>query len=103
MKLKLALLGALFLALVGCSSGPPADFVSGTVIGKDYIAESWISVPISCGTNCTTYTQIYSPASYLIHVGWCDDGCSTADIAVEAVSYEQIQIGDTYPREGRAG
>lgn len=90
------------LLLAACGSDTPAGFESGTVIGKDHVDESFIMVPVSCGTNCTTYAQQYVPGSYTIHVGWCHDGkCQVSDFAVESVAFEDLQVGDTYPRTSR--
>ncbi|BCK58363.1 hypothetical protein [Nocardia wallacei] len=86
------------LLITSCTEGPSPDFVSGTVIAKDHTEEMWIPVTISCGQNCTTTIQQYVPGSYTLHVSWYDHGYRNTDIAVESVAYEQIEVGDTYPR-----
>lgn len=105
-KIFVAVLVLVAFLLAGCNSEPPA-ITSGTVIGKEFTPEQWlmIPVPVSCGQNCTTTTLVstWEPPRYRISIGACDGSdCLTETFAVEPSTFDDLEIGDEYPRTAPA-
>ncbi len=95
------LLGAAALSVASCAPGAPPGFSEGTVIDKVFTPAFTTMVPVTCGNGCTTYTSIIDGPHYVLKVGWCSgDDCRVERFEVEPSTYEDLDLGDTYPRSG---
>ncbi|WP_109527152.1 MULTISPECIES: hypothetical protein [Nocardia] len=104
---RLLLSVAALLALTACGSDLPSEFESGMVVKKTFTPEATypLSIPVSCGQNCTTTitTMEYVPPSYTITVAWeSSSGWRVDEMTVEISTYEDLDLGDVYPRSGPA-
>ena len=103
-KIAAAWIAVAVLALSGCSP----NVASGVVVDRDSWPERWDTRTVTrpCGKNRTRTTtrRDYTPARYRIELEDCSGvgSCRRGTIAVDRSTFNDLEIGERYPRSAPA-